>query len=797
MDKIISSQHFFVFSGSYRSSTASRPRSITVAFFALKTATGSELADLLAEYFASAPITERLLVVAPSDLKEHLGSVTRNQVLRDRLEHSPLGKIHTAVIHPDGKWVPDEDFGPLTISDVDQITQAGLRQIFASGGGLLTSHGGYHFAKPSGSHTEHFLRAGNVFVRSPQVFFIACACLTRLSKLTFNTIVVDTGSISPLGYALSVLRSRLLNDGGDYAIDSFGGYSGLPEYRKPDPLETVVIVSASTSGRLTDTIAESLRVPRSRQLILFYVGPSNKNIEVLCDLTKRASHSSSDGYIPEIRSWGMDQCPMCKNGQPVIQLEGDSFLPSSGTITQRLIVQKHGGSHLSPLIQEFYGLDAFRVRGSDLATSPRQRSMLIRYGHLLDEGHEDKRIREKLKVTLGQFIPLMVGSIVTFNDPESQALALLAMSLIKKQTGRDVELIDADTLAARGQNLPSGHALVIAGVVVGGRQLLSVSRFLRTLHEGGEIAYFFGIARPHTKQSWVELCSSLRFGPSGPSHYNLDVGWYVECDPDRADTDAWQNEARLLDRIKSAILSLEVSQDERKNYVNLISVRLKQLNQIGIEGVDTDATKRPPLFVPSDYTHDAPTTRLELNPNFAFWKFSFTEHESTSKYGVTPTEDEVYFTMATVLHNSRYTDDGKFPLFDEGGARYVLSPVNFHRFNDPIIQASIVRSARNMELDYRNDSTISAYVCDLILSFLSEYDSDQGKACVEFLISLAGGLGHAEGGHLRLQDRHIDRLIDDTRESKLALPLYARMLLSYIDDARNGRDLELAAPNWN
>lgn len=793
--KTITSQHFFVFSADYRLTSKSRPRSITVAFFALESATGPELADLLAEYFVDAPITEELLVVAPEDLADKVDSITIDQVLQDRLQHAPLGKLSKATITGQGLWVDDRESGSLSKRAVSEIVQDGLRQIFSSGGGLLTSHGGYHFAKPSGSHTEHFLRAGNVFVRSPQVFFMACACLPWISRHSFKTIVVDSGSISPLGYAIASIHKRLLPEPHEYAVDSFGGYSGLAEYRKPDPLDTVVIVSASTSGRLAGRIKDLLRVPRQRQLILFYVGPLQDDVDVLCDLTLPSGKVHEAGFLPAIKSWHKDICPLCKNGQPVIQLEGDAFLPAAGTITQRLIVQKYGGPHLSPLMKEFYGLDAFRVRGVDLATIPRQRSVLIRYGHLLDPDHPHSKVREKLQASLERFIPLMVGSIISFDDPESQAVAQLAKQLIEGRTEGKIELIDAESLATRNGSLPSGHVLVIAGVAVGGRRLLNVSRFLRALHEGGEIAYYVGIARPHTKQSWTELSNSLRFGPTGPTHYKVEACWYVECDPDRAESDAWSNEGQLLERIKQRILEMHENDDEDPSqFGELIALRLRQLNQIGsgkqrTDSFGTEQEDPTPLFVPSTFILPNSKPHFELNPNFAFWNFDFKNHASSLEYNKKPSEDEVFFTMGTVLHNSRHSEDGKYALFDEGGSRYVLSPVNFHRFNDPIIQSSILRAARNMELDYRTDRAVSSYVCDMILSFLAEWDSDQGHAVVEFLISLCGGLGNSEGGYLRLHETDLDKLVTEAVPLMPGLPPYARMLLKYVKHVRSHNQL--------
>lgn len=765
------SEHFLIYLTEYRARIDDRPRSLAVAFFAMSGATGQELANLLADFFLEVPQSEELLVIAPADLADDVRSVSLSRELRNASKFSAFTEVHYGSIQLDGTWVIASG---TSLHDVikevqSEAMQSGLRLVFEAGGALLTSRGGYHFVKPSGKHSENFLRAGNALTRSLTAYFVAQACLKWTSKLAFKKIVVDSGSISAVGYAIQNLHARLAEAPTDYIIDSFGGYEGMRDYNTSEPLETIVLVSASTSGALTKEVEKSLSVPSNRQLILFFVGETPSDFSVLCDLTDRSEATSDQGYVRPWRSWGEDDCKLCSNGQPAIRLEGDAFLPASGTLNERLIIKKHAPENLSRFVKQFRGQDVLRVRASDLASNPAVRTTLVRFAHLLDAGaFQSEQIRSAVRDRLERFIPLATRQIVVLDDPESRSIAEIAQQLLEERTGGRVPIHGERELTSLPQpELEAGYVLVIAGTVVGGRQLLSVSRALRRLHDGGEIAYFIGLGRPSTKVRWDRLLSTLQFGPTGAKHYPIDCVWYLEGDPNRGSQDAWAREQELLARVQTFALSLPDNDPHRSEYYNLVDRRLEQLAKIGKTGEEA------PLFVAPWYGTRGSVERLQLNPNFAFWDFPYSATEQI-------TEDEVYFTISTVLHAARHTTDGKYLLMDEGGSRYVLSPENFHRFNDGIIQACILRAALNMELDFRADSSLSADIRDTVLESIRKHGDEEGHGAVEFLISLCGGLTQQKGGFLRINDSHLEELIQSTKDIEGEVQPYLRLFLHYL-----------------
>jgi hypothetical protein len=67
----------------------------------------------------------------------------------------------------------------------------------------------------------------------------------------------------------------------------------------------------------------------------------------------------------------------------------------------------------------------------------------------------------------------------------------------------------------------------------------------------------------------------------------------------------------------------------------------------------------------------------------------------------------------------------------------ILDPENFSRFNDGVIQASILRAARPSELDYRDHPSASREAARLVGRIIGYPASAGGDAAREFALALA------------------------------------------------------------
>lgn len=113
-----------------------------------------------------------------------------------------------------------------------------------------------------------------------------------------------------------------------------------------------------------------------------------------------------------------------------------------------------------------------------------------------------------------------------------------------------------------------------------------------------------------------------------------------------------------------------------------------------------------------------------MNKNFAFFEFSDWQPESIQ-------QSKVYFTILSVIHTIRTTKEINQTVFE----RFLLSPENYNRFNDGVIQAAILRGANENELNYQISPKSSQLMSSIICASIDESDN-KDSAPYEFLMSL-------------------------------------------------------------
>ena len=89
--------------------------------------------------------------------------------------------------------------------------------------------------------------------------------------------------------------------------------------------------------------------------------------------------------------------------------------------------------------------------------------------------------------------------------------------------------------------------------------------------------------------------------------------------------------------------------------------------------------------------------------------------------------------------------------------RSLLDPANFSRFNDGIIQASILRAAYSEELRYSIDFEISQEMTNTLETMIRYCDDEQGEALIEFLYAIANK-------KMTLMKVHLEKIINLLKE---------------------------------
>lgn len=716
-----------------------RPRGITVVFFATRAPSGLDLGDQLKEHFKQVAESEELWLVAPQNLETDLIALDASADLRDRLRKaSALSSVRCVTFDGAGKWnqVHTRGSSELTVATAQRgLQSAGLQALFSACRALLTAHAGLHFGKPSGKHSTHFLRGGAVAERSVHAHFVAMTLLGWAANWDYDRVWVDTAAISSIAYALNELR-QALSSRPPAVVDSFGGYDGLDQASFTYP--GLALISASTSGGLSSEL-EARGVIPGRQRTLFFVGNQRPDETVLCDITARGE-DALHGLVPPFPTWpDSATCELCRNGQNVVVLQGDSFAPTPGLATPLQLKGDFSDDAHRAFIREFLGKGVVTLRHSDGTRASTVRSLSFQFRELVTTDAETRRlVADKLE----KFLPLRTRFLVHLDDPESHAIAALAKELCDARGLADVELIAASALEARA-SLTGGVSVIVAGIVATGREMLNISRKLRSLIAGGgDLAYFVGCARPASLQAWKDLRINLVFKADG-TRYLLDNLWYAQAEPYSVATDPWLAEDRMLSALESwlgdnipgdpALAAVEARRD----------VLSKPLGDFA-------------GFVPSDLGAPEPQVALRLNPNFALWDDDLDVTAATHA--------EVYFTMSTVLHRSRHSTDGRYSLFEQPGFGHVLAPTNFDRFNDPIIQSALLRGARGTELRFVELPEQSARMAEVIATAITEWaDGERGGAALEFALSLLRGIREDTGGAIRLDERGYEVVRDAAR----------------------------------
>lgn len=122
-------------------------------------------------------------------------------------------------------------------------------------------------------------------------------------------------------------------------------------------------------------------------------------------------------------------------------------------------------------------------------------------------------------------------------------------------------------------------------------------------------------------------------------------------------------------------------------------------------------------------------TELVLQKNFAFWDFSYEEKEVF--------QSEVYITVSSIIANLENINIcNKDSLQQSNYIRNILSPANFQRYNDGIIQAAILRAGKPEHFAYDLDSDSSLLMKLFLLGLIAQYNTAHGESLMEFLLAI-------------------------------------------------------------
>ncbi|MCF1464284.1 hypothetical protein FS827_23590 [Agrobacterium vitis] len=622
----------------------------------------------------------------------------QGQIATKRRLRASLGRAHDRIavtfstFGPDGQEVlshPHRGTGcRLTYGE---LRRRMMTEVFVRRGGFVRSTPAYHFGNPSKRHTDRFMRLANALVRRAEISFLGFCCLPSIPESTRNC-YVDTPAL--LGLVGAVNDHRSASGWRRVDADCFGSYEGLKSYGTLSSRDAVVLISASSSGGLARVVEEK-GIPADQVVHVTYLGQEPSSYPVVCDLAYDKNNNPY-GEKPAAGDWREGRCPLCERQSVAINLSGDQFEIPSPLPTPLMIIQADAPKGLDLLMGRLAGTGAFSVGLG--AGYGRPKLMFVRTNALM----ASEAYLERLDYALSRAVPASVVAIVQL-DESSAALVELIQAKIKSRV-RVIRRTELDRLDA---DETTDAVLIVAAVIESGRSLQDISRELRSAFPKAPQSYVVGFAKAASVGRDQALRNSLTKTAAVAAHEFVKVETMI-LPPDPGAT-AWSRELEFWQRLQTGGAAFGIPAE-------VIARRVERLKDAA-EPLSDD------LFV-----QNADDLTLKLEHGFVFWPEGLPKRPHV--------QADVFFTISSVLQNLRQSETTRV-LRASSIQHTLLAAGNFGRFNDSIIQASLLRAALPAEINYAADATSSNEMGRIARRIIENSTRTRGGAAAEILLALA------------------------------------------------------------
>jgi hypothetical protein len=682
------------------------------------------MAQELSHFFQEHSITDKLLVIVPKYLEPT--SLDFFQTTRETTFQRVPGKssdyfdkcLIVYEYNSDGEFnliggkKPENEKKFLA-----HLLRSGSTIIFKNNGGLVESTSDHHFVFPSNKHCSKFIRTGNVLINQAEIFFLAVQLLKHTKDKTI--IYCDTSSINVLPYSVFELRRRFNLKFDCPIVHSFESYEVFESSRNSFSPESLVLISSSTSGNIIDRLRKEKRAEKEQIQVIYFLGPDIKFQEhssnIICNLTKDKQFNLGEDEFDT--SNNSSYCRLCmeEHSRP-INIRSDVFLTIQPKIEKHLLTinpeyfskniglfakNYRSGSPIEGVIKVYY---------KDNSTDANY-EVYFDIVYLLENIQKFKKFEEALNRHIDKYIPANTKYLLYLPDIGSEKLANHILTKVPPSLKPELIKLDNDFINKITEH--TGTVVIVASCITTGKKLLQISRLMRNM-EKLNLVYFVGIYRPVNEKFSNDLISDLKKGKDKSDERPFMAVETIFCSILQTET-SWELEKIYLEDF---IGSLDEDKDiEIYKYVN---ERLSIL-------IDN---KRLRGFSDAVFLKTVKDEGLRLRKNFAFWSaFAYNEKEIA--------QSEVYFTVSSIISNLEQKQINSYPSLKQTNyVRNILSPRNFHRFNDGIIQASLLRSGKTEFFAYDLDSEASLQMKEFLLSIIDKYDAPDGEALMEFLLAI-------------------------------------------------------------
>lgn len=584
-----------------------------------------------------------------------------------------------------------------------------ITSIFNTRHGFVEATATYHFENPSGRHTERFIRLSNILVRGAEIAFIGFCTLSKVPAQV-TTAYLDTPSLYAVVAAINEQRSSF--EGAEPILaDNFSSYAGVGDYHFTQLANSCVLISASSSGSMASKLITEQGFAPAQVTHVLFLGADQSGSNIVCDL-RYDSRNNAEGVanLPSVEE--QEQCQICAAGSHAIKLQGDQFEFAGPQQESLLVAKKDAPAGLATLMERYAGGRLFSIGlGKPVGKQPRQFN--IDPETLLAHGEFQRR----LDYVLRRSLPASLGYVIAV-DEASEPFANQVAGF-SKTPAKMVRRVDLDGIPADSQS-----AIVIAGLVIeSGRTLLDISRDLRSIAPSAPLLYLVGLSKSTGEPRRESLERTLVQTVNPYPYQMIEVERMIL--PLSSEHNPWAAELRLL--IDPSITDL-VPPGLR----SLIGERVTRLRRSSEPMCDD-------IFLPN-----VASRTLALQPGFVFWPDGVPARAHS--------QADVYITIASVLQQLRANAHRgqRSAIRSNWFQQTILAPENFGRFNDDIIQASILRAAHPFEMNLADAAPDSRELGRLIRRIIAAAGTERGGAAAEFLLALATGRLRLRGEDLEV-----------------------------------------------
>ncbi|MES2762758.1 MAG: hypothetical protein V4677_11145 [Bacteroidota bacterium] len=687
----------------------------------------------LRDYFLNNVPPDRIYVICPEYISKEIAELFKEA--SEIYNYIPLFKNKQFekslfLIHFDKNGEFRYSDGTLVLKEMmDEIYNRALVSIFLKRGGLIISQKSHHFVFPSGKHCDRFLRTGNVLINGSEIMFIASSILRKFAKKEFKNIYCDTSSINSLAFAFVSLYKDLNGfHGKEIHIESFGSYKLFEESKFKAERESLFLISSSTSGSIINRMINDRKksIELSNIAIIYGLDVEKTfDAQVVCDLTHNLD-TNPEG-LKKFNTYNVvkgDKCVFCSDNSLPVPVEGDVFLLEKPNIISQLIYKADAPAFLGRM-RDFYRQSEkdqaiFRAYFKENSEQDKNYEIYLDIDVILNEWPNRKKatppykaIFDKLEKYVLQYIPASLKYMVVLSDNSSLMLAKIIREIINEHgiSFSEDSILRVNEIGTIDP-VQKGSIAIISSSIVTGRNLLYLSRALRDYEQNLQRIFFTLISRTPMPQHLEFLDSNLGLGEFGKGTHKVINVETIHC-VNEAHVTAWHEEKEFILLLNEFLEEHSVKCNKTLEYC---VKREQEFNESGKNrGFENN------LFFPHPIKDDP----LKIRKGFVF--------APNQRFIETSSQSEIFFIMSCVVNELKC----KGRLSQSEYVRNVIDPGNFVRFNDGIIQASILRSGGKDDFRYDLSLELSLQMQSVLGDMINHLNDPHAEGLTEIFYAIA------------------------------------------------------------